>query len=371
MANVIGPSLGSRPGSRRLCILSGRPLQAREFVEMLEIELSPHDEIEFIRDRRRSSGRRPSLDRRREGPVDSWLEKHQFAIVPAALPSERPGRRLMPPQAAAPAERVAARVADSDESRLERIRRVGRRRRLRFCLQLIVGGLAGITIGVTLANFMLPTVGTVGIVISRVRAMPTTDAQRTNEPPPPVVSPVAQALPPISAPSVTEPSSLTVSAPSVSEVSRPTLPDRVARPPISPPENREADRPRDVRPAPHVGPHPSVVIPLPEGRAFKPVSSQSGGLPTLQMERRPAPASEGGGEVYALRLSDTAGQSLAGAEVSLFIRMADGALLDLPAQAGPTPGIYQVTVPPLQSAPVDLRVRVATSDTRVEIPLAQ
>jgi hypothetical protein len=85
------------------------------------------------------------------------------------------------------------------------------------------------------------------------------------------------------------------------------------------------------------------------------------------MERRAAP--EGGGETYALRLRDTAGQRLADAEVSLFIRMADGALLDLPVGAGPEPGTYQVTVPPLRSAPVDVRVRIATSDARVEIPL--
>jgi hypothetical protein len=51
--------------------------------------------------------------------------------------------------------------------------------------------------------------------------------------------------------------------------------------------------------------------------------------------------------------------------------MADGAFLDLPVGAGPEPGTYQVTVPPLQSAPVDLRIRVATSDTRAEIPLAR
>jgi hypothetical protein len=91
----------------------------------------------------------------------------------------------------------------------------------------------------------------------------------------------------------------------------------------------------------------------------------------MKMERRPASASEGGGEMYALRLSDTAGQTLTGAEVSLVIRLADGSLLDFPVGAGSEPGTYQVTVPPLQSAPVDLRIRVATSDTRVEIPLAR
>jgi len=85
--------------------------------------------------------------------------------------------------------------------------------------------------------------------------------------------------------------------------------------------------------------------------------------------RNPAPVSEGGGEAYAVRLSDTAGRPIAGAEVLLLIRMADGTLLDVPLEASAELGTYHVTIPSLQPAPVDLRVRVVTSDTRVEIPL--
>ena len=80
-------------------------------------------------------------------------------------------------------------------------------------------------------------------------------------------------------------------------------------------------------------------------------------------------ASEGGGEAYAVRLSDSGGRPLAGAEVLLLIRMADGTLLVVSLRAGPDPGTYSVTMPPLQSAPVDLRLRVVTNNTRVEIPL--
>jgi hypothetical protein len=367
MANVIGPSLGSRPGSRRLCILSGRPLRVREFVETLEIELNPHDEIEIIRDRRRSSGRPPAVDRRRQGPVDSWLSKHNFAIVPVAPSNARPGRRLAPPLAGTPAEYVTAPNANSDQSRFQRSRRVAGRWKVRLGLRLIVGALVGVAIGVTVANFLLPTVQ---IVMSRVQATATPVTQRTSEPPP-IVTSVTQALPPIPASSVNEASPPTIPAPTVSEPPRPTLPDRPVLPPVGRSERFEAERPRDARASLRGGPRPDVVSPLPEGRTFGSISSQSGGLPTMQVQRRPAPASEGGGEIYALRLSDTAGQSLAGAEVSLFIRMADGAFLDLPVGEGPEPGTYQVTVPPLQSAPVDLRIRVATSDTRAEIPLAR
>jgi hypothetical protein len=366
MTNVIGPSLGSRPGSRRLCILSGRPLRAREFIEALEIELSPHDEIVVIRDRRRSPGPPPSVDRRRHGPVDSWLNKYDFAIVPAAPPSERLNRRIARPLTA-PVERVAAPDAISDASRLERSGRGGGRRKVRLGLQLIVGALVGVTIGMAVANFLLPTVR---IVVSRVRTTATPVMQRTYEPPP-VVTPVAQALPPMPASSVTEASPPIMPAPSVSEPPRPTLPDRSVLPPVGRPQSLEAERQRDARPSLSGGPRPGVVSPLPDVRTFGPISSQSGGLPTMQVERRPAPASEGGGEIYALRLSDTAGQGLTGADVSLLIRMADGAFLDLPVGAGPEPGTYQVTVPPLQSVPIDLRIRVATSDTRAEIPLAR
>jgi hypothetical protein len=91
-------------------------------------------------------------------------------------------------------------------------------------------------------------------------------------------------------------------------------------------------------------------------------------LPQVDVTRSPAPrdASERG---VTERLSDSGGRSLAGAEVLLRIRMADGTLLDVSLGAGPDLGTYSVTVPLLHSAPVDLRLRVVTNDTRVEIPL--
>ena len=79
--------------------------------------------------------------------------------------------------------------------------------------------------------------------------------------------------------------------------------------------------------------------------------------------------SEGGGEAYVVRLSDQAGRPAAGAQVSLLVRTANGALLDIPLGSGPEPGTYHATVPPLDQTPVDLRIRVVMSNRRVEIPL--
>jgi hypothetical protein len=99
-----------------------------------------------------------------------------------------------------------------------------------------------------------------------------------------------------------------------------------------------------------------------------PTTSEFARLPSVEMSRVSAPVA-GGDETYAIRLSDTAGRPLAGAEVSLLIRTEDGALLDLPVASGSEPGIYRATVPPIGPAAVAFRVRVATSDTRVELPV--
>ena len=89
----------------------------------------------------------------------------------------------------------------------------------------------------------------------------------------------------------------------------------------------------------------------------------------MELVRDPAAASEGRGEAYAVRISDAAGQPLAGAEVSLVVSMADGTVLNIPLDPGPELGTYRGTGPPGRSAIVDLRIRVLTSDKRVEIPL--
>jgi len=89
----------------------------------------------------------------------------------------------------------------------------------------------------------------------------------------------------------------------------------------------------------------------------------------VDVTRDRVPASDGGGEAYTARLADSGGRPLAGADVFLRIRTADGTLLDLSLGAAANPGTYSITTPPIRSAPVDLRLRVVTNNTRVEIPL--
>ena len=89
------------------------------------------------------------------------------------------------------------------------------------------------------------------------------------------------------------------------------------------------------------------------------------GLPRAELARKPE--SRGWGESYAVRLLNPAGQPMAGADVWLVARMADGTVENVPMGALPEPGIYRATVPTRRSSPVDLRVRVRRGDKRVEV----
>ena len=93
-------------------------------------------------------------------------------------------------------------------------------------------------------------------------------------------------------------------------------------------------------------------------------------LPRVELMRSPAAAVEGQGEVYAVRISDTGGQPLVGAEVLLFASMEDGTVENIPLGPGQEPGTYHGTAARAGSASVGLRIRVTTSDRRVELPLA-
>jgi hypothetical protein len=260
---------------------------------------------------------------------------------------------------ARPIERLG--LEEADESQLLRILGFKRRRRARRRQRLILTGL----IGAMLALLMLSPVGTTLVSRTRPTGPPLTDE--------------------ISASPIVE------KTPRAAETHRPRPGLAVAETPLPNPEVRasqpagrgkspETGRPRDADtmrrrvPGPSVdapataGPAPSASEPPRTGVALK-TPSLHVGLPQVDVTRNPALASEGGGEAYAVRLSDSGGRPLAGADVLLRIRMADGTLLDVSLGAGPDLGTYSVTTPPLQSAPVDLRLRVVTNNTRVEIPL--
>jgi hypothetical protein len=81
------------------------------------------------------------------------------------------------------------------------------------------------------------------------------------------------------------------------------------------------------------------------------------------------PVSVGWGESYAVRLLNPVGQPMAGVEVWLIARRADGTVENIPMGSLPELGVYRATVPTRRSAPVKLQVRVRNSEQRVDIPV--
>ncbi len=82
-----------------------------------------------------------------------------------------------------------------------------------------------------------------------------------------------------------------------------------------------------------------------------------------------APVSRGWGDSYAVRVLDSAGRPMVGANVLLVARMADGTVENIAMGALTEPGTYRGTVPTNQSTPIDLRVRVTTDGGSAEIPV--
>jgi hypothetical protein len=149
-----------------------------------------------------------------------------------------------------------------------------------------------------------------------------------------------------------------------------TPPKQTSAPPKAATGQDRSDRPRSsatVRPSPS-DPAPSKQVastPPPEAatpKATPPLFAQS---PRAELVR--APESRGWGLSYAVRLLDLAGRPMAGADVVLVAKMADGTVENIPMGALPEPGTYRGTVPTGRSTPVDLRVRVSTGDKFVEV----
>jgi len=345
-------SPGSRAKPKRLCIVSRDRLVTGEFLQALQMSLDPDDELEIIPDRRRpkrsveakpGAADQPSIDRRCHLYVDLALRKQGYSIVPA--PGANPLRiadRLAVPRS--PIERLSLGDSAEDNRELERILQFKRRQEVRIGSWLIAMLLVGVIL-VLLSQ--LPAVKT---FISRTRAgaPPSPTPQASLEP----VPPVAENPSPISP------------APEVPQAEGPERPEAVR-----PRQSREAALPRDTSTQLKPAPGPVATVPPPAAERRDVVSPRFAGLPQVELVRDPAAASEGWGEAYAARISDAAGQPLAGAEVSLVVSMADGTVLDIPLDPGPEPGTYRGTGPPGRSALVDLRIRVLTSDKRVEIPL--
>jgi hypothetical protein len=288
----------------------------------------------------------PPIERRHHPDVEQALERDGFAIVPTEIPRPAPRGGLKIPRVSLipPTARLALKDAAARE--LERTLGLKRRPTARLSRWLIPAGLMSAAILVLL--FLVPPMQT---FLGRARPA----APRISEAPPPTTAPPVAATP------------------SPSAAVR-------ALPRAVPPPNPE-ERPREVSAStpgvsgpsaaatPKAVAGPSAVDPPAKETPSKAAAPLSAGLPHADVTRNPAPMSEGGGEAYVVRLSDQAGRPAAGAQVSLLVRTANGALLDIPLGSGPEPGTYHATVPPLDQTPVDLRIRVVMSNRRFEIPL--
>jgi ribosomal protein L40E len=369
-------SAGSRAKPRRLCIVSNDRLVTGEFLQALQTSLDPDDEFEIIPDRRRAnpSEAKPgaadqsSMDRRRHLYVDLALKKKGYAIVPAPVANPLTiADRLAPDIPRSPIERFPLGDSDERNDELERILQFKRRHAVGMGSWLIAMLLVGVTL-VLLSQ--LPAVKTFFMSRPSAGALSSPTQQAPLEHIPTVAenpSPTSQAL---EAARPEKPEAVTPEA-ARPEAARPEAarPAAVRPEAVRPRQSREAARPRDASAQPKPALDPVATMPPPAAESRDVVSPRLAGLPRVDLVRNPGAASEGRVEAYVARISDAAGQPLAGAEVSLVGSMEDGTVFDIPLEPGPEPGTYRGTGPPGRSALVDLRIRVRTSDKRVEIPL--
>ena len=371
---------------RRVCIVSGDLVRCDAFIPALT-SLSRDDELEIVFDRRRNAAAtetasQPAEERRRRPYLDLALKVDGFALVPwspapaaatpppavpstpapAPAPANTPTPlRFAPPS---PVDRLA--IDDEDAADRERLERI-----LRFKPRRKVGPLA-------LMVFASAIVVVAFVAMPAMRSWVSPDSPETprpvNQPKPagqadePAVA--TQTLPP----TTEAPSTTSVEPPPARQPVEPAalLPEPSPRSPR--PRASSATTPRAVPPpiaTPRSVPPPitsaSVTTPGPITREMSPTLP---GVPRVELSRASARAPEGQGETYTVRVSDLSGRPLAGADILLLARMADGTAASIPLSSSAEPGTYQGTMPSGRSPLVDLRVRVTTSDKRMEIPFA-
>ena len=74
---------------------------------------------------------------------------------------------------------------------------------------------------------------------------------------------------------------------------------------------------------------------------------------------------------YVLRLVDSTGRPVTGAQITLRGRMADGMSVAAPLRPGPEPGIYRGRVLFTMEGSWELTLRVARQGKRLELPLTE
>ncbi len=308
------------------------------------------------------------------------MKNKGYAIVPAPVAYPlKIADQLAPDVPTPPIERLPLGDSDEGNDELERILQFKRRQAVGIGSWLIATLLVGVIL-VLLSQ--LPAVKTfmsrpgAGALSSSTPQAPLEHIPTIAENP----SPTSQAPAALQAegperlkavtPEVVTPEVVTPQVVTPEAVTPEAVTPQAARPEtVRPRQSREAARPRDARTQPKPAPEPLVTMLPPAAESRDVGSPRLAGLPRVDVVRNPAAASEGRVEAYVARISDAAGQPLAGAEVSLVGSMEDGTVFDAPLEPGPEPGTYRGTGPPGRSALVDLRIRVRTSDRRVEIPL--
>jgi len=371
--------LRSDERARRLCIVSSKPLLCSPFMAALRTVLTPHDELEIIVDRRREraptedrpdAAEQPSVDRRRHPQVDRQVEIDGFAIVPAPAAGSR--ARRSPLSLLLPKVPVEEGWPDDleDEERLESVRNFQRARGGRLTTWLVLVGLMSAVV------ILFALSSAVKTLVSRLRpeasssvslsAPPRHDKQTPPEAHAASVAANAAEVGPSQPPEASSPGrgepSPSEAAPEFPATGRASETSAVA---LVVPNPRATAPPRPIA---SVTTSLIANAPPSDAMATRITSPRFLGLPRVEVLGSTA-AAWSQGATYAVQISDPAGRPLAGADVLLLAGMADGTVQSMPLHSGPEPGTYQATVPG-GSAPVDLRVRITTSDKRVEIPLS-
>jgi hypothetical protein len=355
---------------RRLCIItSDELLRSGEFIAALgaSLRIRPQESHEIILDRRRSGSLMEAsrADRRRQPRVEFALATKGFAIVSAPVDhgEDRPGA-------------LSREEAEEDRKRLEDILSFQRRRSARLLTKLgaafpksfrvtpkiveplrtlpILTKLLAVSFGVVLATFTLSPAGQnlwKSLISRGFEKVPPTSGS-------PAAAPPAAQVP-----------SALAHAPTVDKT--PAVPE--TQPAAGGPAASQETSP----PPKAAGTTATPREPAAKARATR-ASTKETGTPkarpprlagTLRAELAREPITVARGESYAVRLLNSAGQPMAGSDVWLVARRADGTVESIPMGALPELGTYRATVPTGRSAPINLQVRLRIGEKRVEVPL--
>ena len=99
----------------------------------------------------------------------------------------------------------------------------------------------------------------------------------------------------------------------------------------------------------------------------RPLPAFSGKIPRVEMSRRASAA--GNGVIYFVRVTDSGGQPISGAQIVLRGRGADGQTRETQLEEAGEAGVYRSGAVPRDLLPPDLNVGVAFSNMRLEIPV--